>query len=137
MQKGLLYGFNNHHQPQTKEEEEIPIVRKLYKEILTFFAQTYSDVFGLTEGPPAHDPLAVAAVLAPDLFLDNGGERYAVKVITEGEHGSSEHVRSGASQCGRTVATLLPANEPGVRIPRSLEKEKLWRMLDDCLARVR
>lgn len=122
----------------------ITTVRKLYSEILTFFAKTYADVFGLTQGPPAHDPLAVAAVLQPDLFFENmtgtgtgtggNGERFAVQVIIDGEHGASDHVRSNSgSQCGRTVATLLPAHELGVRIPRLLDAEKVWRMLDDCL----
>lgn len=139
MQQSLLYSFDRKADDavaaKSAADDEVAVVRKLYKEILTFFAQTYADVFRLN-APPAHDPLAVAAVLAPSLFFDHG-ERYAVHVITEGEHGSSDHVRLGSSQCGRTVATLLPANESGVRIPRSLEKEKLWRMLDDCLARVR
>lgn len=89
----------------------------------------------------------MAAVLQPDLFFENttgtgtgtggNGERFAVQVIIDGEHGASDHVRSNSgSQCGRTVATLLPAHELGVRIPRLLDAEKVWRMLDDCLARV-
>lgn len=134
---------SNNYTPATTT---ITTVRKLYSEILTFFAKTYADVFGLTQGPPAHDPLAVAAVLRPDLFFANttgtgtgtgNGERFAVQVIIDGEHGASDHVRSNSgSQCGRTVATLLPAHELGVRIPRLLDAEKVWRMLDDCLARV-
>lgn len=135
---------SNNYTPATTT---ITTVRKLYSQILTFFAKTYADVFGLTQGPPAHDPLAVAAVLQPDLFFENmtgtgtgtggNGERFAVQVIIDGEHGASDHVRSNSgSQCGRTVATLLPAHELGVRIPRSLDAEKVWRMLDDCLARV-
>lgn len=118
-----------------KPMENVATVRKLFFEILTFFAKTYADVFGLTEGPPTHDPLAIAAIFAPDLFHDNGGERYQVDVVTDGDHGSSEHVRNSASQCGRTVATLLKAGEKGVRIPRGLEWEPLWRMLEECLAR--
>lgn len=154
IQHALRFGFDfkysssdsassNNYTPATTT---ITTVRKLYSQILTFFAKTYADVFGLTQGPPAHDPLAVAAVLQPDLFFANttgtgtgtgNGERFAVQVIIDGEHGASDHVRSNSgSQCGRTVATLLPAHELGVRIPRSLDAEKVWRMLDDCLARV-
>ncbi|KAF7187381.1 Uridine nucleosidase [Pseudocercospora fuligena] len=118
-----------------KPLDSVTTVRKLFFEILTFFAKAYADVFGLTEGPPTHDPLAVAAIFAPDLFHDNGGERYQVDVVTDGDHGSSEHVRNSASQCGRTVATLLKAGGKGVRIPRSLEWDALWRMLEECLAR--
>lgn len=109
-------------------------VRELFIEILNFFAGTYATVFGIILGPPLHDPLAVAAAITPELLDDLGGERYAVDVVTEGEHGSAEHVRSGASQCGRTIATQLPRDQAGVRIPRALQKEKLWKMIEQCLA---
>jgi uridine nucleosidase len=92
-------------------------------------------VFGLTEGPPLHDPLAVAAAILPDLFEDDSGSRYAVSVVTEGEHGDSAHIRSGSSQCGRTVAKLLPPGTPGVRIPKKMQVAELWHLIDMCLAR--
>jgi len=92
-------------------------------------------VFGLVEGPPLHDPLAVAAAFLPGIFEDNGGERFDIQVITEGGHGSSENVREGGSQCGRTVATALAPGQQGVRIPRSVDRMKMWRMIDECLAR--
>jgi len=38
-------------------------LRVMLVELLTFFAKTYVEVFGITEGPPLHDPLAVAVVL--------------------------------------------------------------------------
>ena len=31
--------------------------------LLSFFAHTYATVFGITQGPPLHDPLAVAVIL--------------------------------------------------------------------------
>lgn len=114
---------------------EVSTVRKLFHEILTFFAKTYADVFGLTQGPPTHDPLAVATAIVPEFFYDNDGERYEVKVVTEGDHGASDSARNGISQCGRTVATMLPKGKAGVRIPRSLEKDKLWILLEECLGR--
>jgi uridine nucleosidase len=110
-------------------------VRKLFVEILTFFAQTYADVFGLVEGPPLHDPLAVAAAFVPEIFEDHGGERFGVEVVTEGAHGSSSDVREGGSQCGRTVATVVGEGMEGVRIPRSVDRVEMWRMIDECLAR--
>ena len=101
-----------------------------------FFATTYAEVFGLVDGPPLHDPLAVAACFAPDLFADNRGERFAVSVVTEGYHGSGELVRDGSSQCGRTVAEKLCSGQSGVRIPRMLDESTLWAILDNCLASV-
>ncbi|KAF2172071.1 hypothetical protein M409DRAFT_49823 [Zasmidium cellare ATCC 36951] len=129
VQKMMLHGLN------PDAGKEVPTVRKLFHEILTFFAKTYADVFGLTEGPPTHDPLAVATAIVPELFDDRGGERYEVKIVTEGDHGATDSARNGSSQCGKTVATLLPKGKAGVRIPRSLEKDKLWRLLEECLGR--
>ncbi len=42
--------------------------RRAVHGLLLFFAGTYRDVFGFTEGPPLHDPVAVALALAPGLF---------------------------------------------------------------------
>jgi uridine nucleosidase len=120
----LLYGFDQQANPS--------IVRVLFKQILTFFAKTYADVFALVDGPPLHDPLAVAACFVPDLFEDAGGERFSVDVVIDGEHGTDDIVRN-TSQCGRTVVTKLHDGEAGVRIPRGLRKTILWRMLDLCL----
>ena len=120
----LLWGFNTKTTPS--------VLRVLFKEILTFFAKTYADVFALVEGPPLHDPLAVAACFVPDVFDDVGGERFAVTVVTDGEHGTDEIVRN-YSQCGRTVVTQLAHGEAGVRIPRGLDAEIVWRMLDLCM----
>jgi len=130
VQQDLLRG-----QRVGEAREQPSKVRKLFIEILTFFAQTYADVFGLVEGPPLHDPLAVAAAFLPGIFEDNDGERFEIEVITDGAHGSSEEVREGGSRCGRTVATLLPKGHEGVRIPRSVDRQKMWRMIDECLAR--
>lgn len=104
----------------------------LFKQILTFFAKTYAEVFDLVEGPPLHDPLAVAACFVPDLFNDAGGERFAVDIVLAGEHGT-DHIVRNSSQCGRTVVTKLPDGEAGVRVPRSLQSNILWRMMDLCL----
>lgn len=103
-------------------------------------------MFGIIEGPPLHDPLAVAAVLTgtkweiafdecdPNSSSDNPNnrERFAVKVITEGTHDDALH---RGSQLGRTIATLLPAGEEGVRIPRGLDTTKFWQVLEECVQR--
>ena len=123
----LLYGFD-----KEVDGSEASVLRVLFNQILTFFAKTYADIFGLTEGPPLHDPLAVAMTFVPDLFDDRGGERFDIKVIIDGEHGVDEIART-TSQCGRTVLTPLKAGEPGVRVPRGPDAVTIWRMLDLCL----
>ncbi|KAK5206561.1 Uridine nucleosidase 1 [Exophiala xenobiotica] len=102
-------------------------LRTMFNELLMFFAHTYAQVFGLKEGPPLHDPLAVAVLLDlhPDAehkiaFDDKGGERWDVDVILEGQ------------QIGRTVITPAPTGK-GVRIPRALESEKFWHTLELCM----
>ncbi|CZT20595.1 related to uridine ribohydrolase [Ramularia collo-cygni] len=136
IQEALLYGFDSN-----ASQGEPTTVRRLFVEILTFFAKTYADVFGLVDGPPTHDPLAVAAIFPPglfssDIFDDRDGERYGVTIVTDGHHGSSDHIRSGPSQCGRTIAELLPSGTAGVRIPRGLNADGMWRILEECLGRV-
>jgi uridine nucleosidase len=100
-------------------------MRRMYNELLMFFAQTYREVFGLSEGPPLHDPLAVAVLLHdhPDESVrikldDRGGERWNIEVPTYGE------------QIGRTIAT--PAKE-GIVIPRTMDLEKFWQVLEECM----
>ncbi|KAK3723460.1 Uridine nucleosidase 1 [Vermiconidia calcicola] len=126
IQKRMLHG----HEPAPNGSQPSR-VRKLFLEITTFFAKTYADVFGITIGPPVHDVLAVVAAFAPTVFIDHDGEKFEVSVVTEGPHGMPS--AAGRSQCGRTIATpALPAFE-GVRIPRDLDADQVWRMIDQCL----
>lgn len=113
-------------------------LRVMLVELLLFFAKTYAEVFGITEGPPLHDPLAVAAILdgisgAEIPFYDFTGEgkreRYAIHVITEGSH---EDAQAGA-ETGRTIVKLLPEGEDGVKIPRGLNIPRFWSVLEDSL----
>lgn len=117
-------------------------LRQMLVELLLFFAKTYKDVFGIEEGPPLHDPLAVAVILdgiagVEIPFYDFEGdkeerrERYDVHVITEGSH---EEAQNGA-ETGRTVAKLLPEGQEGVKIPRNLDVKRFWGVLEDCLQR--
>jgi uridine nucleosidase len=116
--------------------------RTMLVELLTFFAKTYADVFGITEGPPLHDPLAVAVILdgvtgAEVPFYDykpgeeGRRERYSVHVVTNGSHEEAQ----GGAETGRTIAKLLPAGEDGVKIPRGLDVQRFWSVLEDCLDR--
>jgi len=112
-------------------------VRRLFAEILDFFAKTYAEVFDITAGPPVHDPLAVAAACHPELFLDDPDDadrklRYQVDIVTEGAHRADEGISARevlGSQCGRSVVTLLPEGKEGVRIPRAVNAEAIWTLL--------
>ena len=106
-------------------------------DLLTFFAHTYSDVFGLTAGPPLHDPIAVAVVLFDQAeedprFDDGGGERWQVKIVTEGLHSDLEEEQG---QVGRTIATKVIGSGGGVRIPRGLDVQRFWAVIELCIQR--
>ena len=108
------------------------VTRLLFHEILTFFASTYSSVFGLTRGPPLHDPIAVAVLLDEKLFDDRGGERWKVKVVTDGLHSD---VPTEQGQVGRTIVSPAGKGEDGVRIPRGVDGSRFWALVEDCMQR--
>ena len=117
-------------------------VRQMFHDLLTYFVQTYIKVFGLTDGSPLHDPVAVAVVLfdegSEDLaYDDRGGERFGITVKTEGEHEQPDyHNRNiGQAELGRTVVTKLAPGEKGIRIPRGLDVSRFWDVLNNCLQR--
>jgi uridine nucleosidase len=125
-----------------KSGREKSTLRTMLVELLTFFAHTYAEVFGIVEGPPLHDPLAVAVVLdgvagaeIPFYDFEKGKkgrkERFKVDVVTDGTH---EDALLGA-ETGRTVVKLLAEGEEGVKIPRSLDTKRFWSILEECLGR--
>ncbi|KAM5356014.1 hypothetical protein ACJ41O_002660 [Fusarium nematophilum] len=135
----LLYGPDGERKGPGKTT-----LRTMLVELLYFFAQTYADTFGITAGPPLHDPLAVAAVLigtkdeipffewdAKHSEQPEHKERFEVTVITEG---TFEEAKTG-KQTGRTLAKLLPPGEDGVRIPRGVDIAKFWQVIEDCIER--
>lgn len=103
------------------------ILRPLLHDLLTFFASTYANVYGITAGPPLHDPIAVAVILdaigAEKLGFDGMKERYTVKVDT-----------SDTEQVGRTMVSLTSSGE-GVTIPKSLDAEGFWDLVEECIVR--
>lgn len=113
-------------------------LRAFLHEILEFFAQSYVEWFDVHEGPPLHDPLAVAALFGYDtgIFEDNG-ERYNIAVVTDGAHSSLDSVRG---QVGRTVLTKVDpvsrdgtiGTTAGVRVPRKLHVNLFWDVLERC-----
>lgn len=124
VQDMFLYTNADEHE---MEERRSTRLRRMFYELLTFFAKSYKDVFGLIDGPPLHDPVAVAVLLAQ---LDdeamrielngNRAERFKVEVeLTEPE-------------LGRTRASVV---SEGVKIPRTLDTQKFWRVLNECLER--
>ena len=118
-------------------------MRIMFVELLYFFAETYATVFGLTDGPPLHDPIALAAIFddtphaIPFYYHKKGEEgnnapeeRFHVLVKTEGTH---VEAMLGTKETGRTVATLLPEGEAGVKIPRGLNVDNFWSTIEDCM----
>lgn len=102
-------------------------LRRMYHELLMFFAKTYAEVFALREGPPLHDPLAVAVLLHdhPDpatriRFDDHSGERWDLSVVLAGQ------------EVGRTK---ISSAKEGVVVPRTLDLAKFWKALNECLDR--
>ncbi|CAG8044071.1 unnamed protein product [Penicillium olsonii] len=121
--------------------EEPTVLRQVLHALLTFFAATYEKAFGLTTGPPLHDPLAVAVILStlnpafatkhPNqalAFDDKDGERFALSIVTDGKHGKDVSV---TGQMGRSIAT--PVDGPGVAIPRGVDLEAFWNMILQCV----
>jgi len=97
---------------------------------MSFFAGTYAEVFSITEGPPLHDPLAVSAAIYPEIFNDEGGERFQVDIVTEGVHSLTQ---SDVGELGRTKVTKLSSGEGGCRIPRSVDLKKFWESIESSL----
>ncbi|KFA51047.1 hypothetical protein S40293_07912 [Stachybotrys chartarum IBT 40293] len=135
----LLYGKDGEQVGSGKTT-----LRTMLVELLYFFAKTYADVFGITDGPPLHDPLAVAAVLigTPDEIPFHSwdaaksqppryDERFEVSVITEGTFEEAQV----SKQTGRTLAKEVPRGQPGVTIPRSLDVSKFWQVIEECIQR--
>ena len=107
-------------------------LRSLFHDLVVFFAGTYRDVFGLVDGPPLHDPVAVAVLLsgAEIRFDDNGGERWHVDVVTDGLHSEKDEERG---QVGKTI--ISRADGEGVLIPRGLELQPFWDTIEGCFQR--
>ncbi|KAF2477000.1 Inosine/uridine-preferring nucleoside hydrolase [Lindgomyces ingoldianus] len=127
----LLYGSDQPLDRSTVDTSGTPSpLRALFTQITSFFAATYAEVFALTEGPPLHDPLAVAAAIEPSIFDDRGGERFKVDIVTEGAHSVTQ---TNVGELGRTKVAKLPLGEGGCRIPRGLDLPRFWEMVESCL----
>jgi uridine nucleosidase len=125
----ILHGSRSEN--PTKEPS---LVRRLFYEIVTFFASTYDREFKMPS-PPLHDPVAVAAALAPEIFDDREGERFCVHVVRGGDETVTDEPRGGKNkgQSGRTIVRMLDKGVAGVRIPRSLDVPLFWHLIDIAL----
>ncbi|RJE18957.1 uridine nucleosidase [Aspergillus sclerotialis] len=136
VQTRVLHGLGD---PTT----EPTVLRRILHALLVFFANTYNTAFGLSTGPPLHDPLAVAVILSnlnpafankhPEQalkFHDKGGERFAITINTDGLHGEDVIV---TGQLGRSIAAA--AEEHGVAVPRGVDVKAFWDMILDCIKR--
>ncbi|MFI5891594.1 nucleoside hydrolase [Actinoplanes sp. NPDC051513] len=85
-------------------------------ELMTFFAGAYRRNFGFGH-PPVHDPVAVAAVIDPEIV-----RRETVNVTVE---------LAGAYTRGATVADLhrRTKREPNADVAVSLDVDAFWRLL--------
>ncbi|KAL4793585.1 Inosine/uridine-preferring nucleoside hydrolase domain-containing protein [Aspergillus venezuelensis] len=135
VQKRILHGDGDEFTQPT-------VLRQMLYELLVFFASTYETVFGMTAGPPLHDPLAVAAAISslnPEFarkhpeqavnFDDRNGERFAVTVVTDGLHGTDVAL---VGSLGRSVVT---SNPTGICIPRAVDLDGFWGTILDCIQR--
>lgn len=129
-------GYKSSRRP---EVEAAPLtLRAMLHDLLIFFSSTYADVFGLTSGPPLHDPIAVAVLLTdvcqdePLDFDDRGGERWHVDVVTDGLHSDRNDERG---QVGRTRVRKAVLGEGGVRIPRGMNVKRFWAIVEGCVQR--
>jgi uridine nucleosidase len=143
VQRQFLHGSS---EPERGDASEPSSLRRMFHDLLLFFAKTYDDVFGISAGPPLHDPLAVAILLDPeethfDYRHDQhaGGERWVLDIVTSGEHAAA-HDRGAAtvgdetevSMLGRTVLRSLELGSSqmdgkGTRVPRSVDLDWFWK----------
>ena len=111
-------------------------LRPMLHDLLTYFADTYEKIFGFTNGPPLHDPVAVIPPINHALRLldvphrsstdstnnDRPRESFKVDVVLDGAHR------------GMTRVEALPPGEQGISIPRQVSAEGFWEEMLRCVA---
>lgn len=107
----------------------------LFVELLLFFEKTYKDVFNFQNGPPLHDPLAVAYVIDPDLF-----ETKFMRVDVEVQSSLTRykpptqtflHMISGQTVCDVYGMTGRPAN---IHLAMKADRNKFWELMMNAFA---
>lgn len=93
-------------------------------DLMTFFGQTYREVAGFTEGPPVHDPCAVARVIDPEVIHV---EDAFVAVETQGRWTSGMTVTDFRGRMGL---------EPNTLVATKLEFDRFWDLMLDGIRRI-
>lgn len=90
-------------------------------ELMRFFATTYRELFGF-EGPPLHDPVAVARVVDPTLVRT---ARVNVEIETRGDWTAGATVVDLARRTGR---------EANADVALELDVERFWDLVVGAIA---
>ncbi|QUH00439.1 nucleoside hydrolase [Saccharopolyspora erythraea] len=90
-------------------------------ELMRFFAATYRELFGF-EGPPLHDPVAVARVVDPTLVR---AQRVNVEIETRGDWTAGATVVDLAGRTGR---------EANADVALELDVERFWDLVVGAIA---
>jgi purine nucleosidase len=93
-------------------------------DLMTFFGKTYREVAGFTEGPPVHDPCAVARVIDPEVVHV---EDAFVAVETKGQWTSGMTVTDFKGRMGL---------EPNTQVATKLEFDRFWDLMIDAIGRI-
>jgi len=90
---------------------------KLIAELLLFFADTYKKVFKFEDGPPLHDPVAVAYAIAPEIF------------VVEKLHVEVE--RCSPLSSGQTIVDVWGRSglQPNATVCKSVDVDAFWELL--------
>ncbi|GHP01425.1 hypothetical protein PPROV_000018100 [Pycnococcus provasolii] len=101
-------------------------VGNVVNEWLAFFADTYRDVFGFLDGPPVHDPCAVAFVIDPSIFTDVRHVRVDVETASPLSLGQTVCDVRGKYGRGATRSR-------NVNVCFAMDVPAFWRMMDQAV----
>ena len=87
-------------------------------DLLHFFKDTYKRVFGFGS-PPVHDPCAVAAVIAPDIFTLKS---MRVEVVV------GDHTCAGQTVCD-VWGDFLKPNSPTIKVATRMDVAAFWQLM--------
>ena len=89
--------------------------------LLDFFRESYSSHFGFSDGPPLHDPCAIAYVLCPEMFVTR---KMAVDIETKSE------MLAGMTVCDTLGVTR---RAPNCSVAVSMDVQRFWAMMENAV----